>query len=174
MYLGCCFQEITARVGAVTCWIQQLMNPMWLAGFTNTMITRLTNEWLIRKSKLRLDNSGTVQEKWTSSWGCLSCPYVAGWTNIASSAAVACLAKRRWKNMQWRKKFQHHQKILLGWELLAKVLILTTFSKVLMSNHVLQMRLCIYYQVIVGASPPHVGTVQNTIYIASFKGHGVT
>ena len=59
---------------------------------------------------------------------------------------------------------------------MAKVLILTTFSKVLMSHHVLEMRLCTLYfaPYLYGGEAPPVSKIQNSIYIASFKGYGVT
>ena len=71
-----------------------------------------------------------------SLWRSVSCDSADNLRNVRSQAWKQQLASPV-KDMLWHKNFWNHQKMLSGQELLAKVLILTTFSKVLMSHHVL-------------------------------------
>ena len=58
MHIGCWIQQVTTRVGAVTCWIPQSVSPKQVVGFTCAFNSEI--DQLIRKSSvLRI----SVEEK---------------------------------------------------------------------------------------------------------------
>ena len=50
MHVGCWIQQITTRIGAVTCWIQQPVPPKQVVGFTfvfNSEVDQLTGKLIV-------------------------------------------------------------------------------------------------------------------------------
>ena len=52
MHTDCWIQQVTTRVGAVTCWIQQPVSPKQVVGFTCVLNSEI--DQLIRNSSVRL------------------------------------------------------------------------------------------------------------------------
>ena len=52
MHVDCWIQQVTTRVGAVTCWIQQSVSPKQVVGFTcafSSEIDQLIRKFIVRK-----------------------------------------------------------------------------------------------------------------------------
>ena len=59
MHTDCWIQQVTTRVGAVTCWIQQSVSPKQLVGFT--CVFNYEIDQLIRKALVLVRNSELAQ-----------------------------------------------------------------------------------------------------------------
>ena len=56
MYVDCWIQQVTTRVGAVTCWIQQSVSPKQVVGFSclfNSEVDQLINKFRVRTSDVK-------------------------------------------------------------------------------------------------------------------------
>ena len=53
MHTDCWIQQVTTRVGAVTCWIQQSVSPKQVVGFScvfNSEVDQLTSKVTVKKN----------------------------------------------------------------------------------------------------------------------------
>ena len=76
MHTDCWIQQVTTRVGAVTCWIQQSVSPKQVVGFTcvfNSEIDQLIRKFTVDSadieeqnqcSQAKLVNDGELPQGW--------------------------------------------------------------------------------------------------------------
>ena len=59
MHVGCWIQQVTTRVGAVTCWIQQPVSPKQVVGFSckfNSEVDQSTRRFIVHACVLNESN----------------------------------------------------------------------------------------------------------------------
>ena len=66
MHVDCWIQQVTTRVGAVTCWIQQSVSPKQVVGFSclfNSEVDQLISKVIVSVKKVKImrpENKGVV------------------------------------------------------------------------------------------------------------------
>ena len=64
MHVDCWIQQVTTRVGAVTCWIQQSVSPKQVVGFSclfNSEVDQLIRKSLIVSTKVCIIESSSTR-----------------------------------------------------------------------------------------------------------------